>query len=130
MSRKQTAYEEYVENLKKHLGEGFIKVRIDMTGQNPSGESMWAIPVGHNHAKLNNIPFFATEYGLHDIVRLKPEEDGKIRDVELLVSRGSITAQAAYGKGATEAATREKYAAFKKHLLDGGAIGVEGAFVG
>lgn len=112
---------QYVANLTALVAEGYIKVRIPVEGG--GGETLWAHPVGRNHAKLQNTPWFADGYGLNDIVRLKPG-DGPFREVDRLISRGSVSVTFTYDAGGHAEA---RFAEVKTALTAGGAVAVEGA---
>ena len=66
--------------------EKHIKVHIGTYDDEISGESVWAIDLGDNKAKVNNIPFFVGDVcSLHDVVRYE-EIDGIKEFSELLES--------------------------------------------
>ena len=66
--------------------EKHIKIHIVTDDCQISGESLWALDLGQNKAKINNIPFFTGGIcSFHDIVRYE-EIDGILEFQELLES--------------------------------------------
>jgi hypothetical protein len=52
-----------------------IKVHITASEEEVfGGESVWAEELGHNTARINNIPFFIDRVGFNDIVRYEIED--------------------------------------------------------
>jgi hypothetical protein len=55
-------------------------------------ESLWAVEVDENRYRLDNVPFYATEYALGDIVEAE-ERDGANYVVGLVQASGHSTVQ-------------------------------------
>lgn len=50
--------------------EKYIKVHISFNDdENLGGESVWAVDLGLNRARVNNLPFFTSVFGFNDIIR-------------------------------------------------------------
>jgi len=69
------------------IEQDMIKVRFDLSDVEgaPGGETMWATKTDYNHARLENIPFFAYGYAIRDIVKLRvddPEDFPEVLSVE------------------------------------------------
>ncbi|GAA1974825.1 hypothetical protein GCM10009838_38560 [Catenulispora subtropica] len=49
----------------------------DASGWPPAGsERVWAVRVGTDRARLDNVPFFVRGYAVDDVVRFETDEDG------------------------------------------------------
>ena len=60
--------------------DGYVKVRFrldrDESGWPPAAtEGLWAVPLGHDRYRLDNIPFFARLVSCEDVVRAMRGED-------------------------------------------------------
>lgn len=85
--------------MEKDRNEHYVKILIpleqDEDGYPPvSAERIWAIKVGEGRYKLDNIPFFARELALGDIVSAVPEEgadEGILRYQQVLAPSGHST---------------------------------------
>ena len=54
-----------------------FKLEVDDEGWPPAGsERLWAVRVGEDTARLENIPFFVRGYASGDVVRFNIDEDG------------------------------------------------------
>ncbi len=57
------------------VAEKHIKIHVTAkAGTGLAGESVWAIDLGLNTARINNLPFFINDIGFGDIVRYKVED--------------------------------------------------------
>ncbi len=52
-----------------------IELRVDADGETHV-ETPWATPLGRNKFRLENMPFFAYDISLHDVVEAKKQKDG------------------------------------------------------
>jgi len=59
-------------------------------------ESVWAVPVGNDAYRLDNVPFFVTGISSEDIVRAKPQ-DGVLLFLELVEAGGHSTVRVLIG---------------------------------
>ena len=68
--------------------EGLVKVRIGLPNHWAiGGEAMWAEPLGNDLYRLENVPFFAYDLNLHDVVRATPDAEGQIPEIREVVER-------------------------------------------
>ena len=61
-------------------------------------ESMWAVPVNGGY-KIDNIPFYAREIALGDIVSTENDHDGMMRFKALVQASGHSTVRLWFAKG-------------------------------
>ena len=70
----------------------YVKIGIrDETGQ---VETLWAIPVGDNLFRLDNVPFFAYRISDGDIVEAAPDTDGMLMFTRVVRKSGNRTIRA------------------------------------
>ncbi len=62
-----------------------IKIHVTSDDKDFGGESVWAIDLGFNMARINNIPFFTEAFSFNDVIRYKIE-DG-IREFKSVVKK-------------------------------------------
>jgi hypothetical protein len=66
-----------------HRPHNPVKIRIPLDDDALSGECVWASPLGGDRYRIENLPFFASDVGLHDVV-LALEVDGMPELVEVV----------------------------------------------
>jgi hypothetical protein len=85
--------------------EQLTKVLVDLPGGNgPSGERLWAKPLGGDLYELRNIPWFAYDLHFYDVVRAVPAKPGGVaRFVKVVRPSGHKTLRVLFAKETTEA---------------------------
>ena len=116
---------EYQQAVKESQEAGYIKIRARVVGCNGvNSEGLWATPIAPNQARIGNIPSFAPEYSLGDIV-----EYDSFGYITKIVTKVANTRHVAYDAGDTIDKTKETYrklvASFKEHKIE-----CEGALAG
>lgn len=65
-----------------------VKIRVALIDRGwAKHESFWAEPLGNDLYRMGNIPFYAYDLHLHDIVRAVPEEPGTLPLIQEVVER-------------------------------------------
>lgn len=101
MSNKR--YQEFIEVLKKNIGEGKIKVSFDIVVDGEERkENLWATPIGSKYAKIDNIPFYVENVSMNDIVRIIPDEHNIIKKFDRLINRATYKVDIIYDYGIDE----------------------------
>ena len=60
-----------------NMSEEFVKLQLRTDCDDETYvETPWAIPSGKNQYKLENMPFYAYDLSLHDIVEAVPQDEG------------------------------------------------------
>lgn len=69
-----------------------VKVAFEITNDDGSTEieTLWAIPV-ENGYQIDNIPFYAQEIAIDDVVSAEPDEEGMLRFSGLVKASGHST---------------------------------------
>ncbi len=65
-----------------HPGPELTHVRVPLHGAAVQAECLWAEPVGGDHYRIANVPFFTEDVALHDVVLALPAE-GELEFVEV-----------------------------------------------
>ncbi|MFZ4519575.1 MAG: DUF4265 domain-containing protein [Microthrixaceae bacterium] len=63
-------------------GPRLTHVRVPLDGAAVQAECLWAEPVGGDHYRIANVPFFADDVALHDVVLALPAH-GELEFVEV-----------------------------------------------
>jgi hypothetical protein len=128
---KRDSYNKFVENLRKNIAEGRIKVNFtfDPPQDGATGESVWALPIGKKYAKINNIPFLVDGVSIDDIVEIQPDDTTHNKEFVRIVSRGSYKTYARYKKSKHKDVLQANYNAFRAHIQKAGGM-VEGMVPG
>lgn len=107
-----------------------IKVYVDLSHVDcpVGGESLWAKKSGKGKAEICNIPFFAANISLGDIVKIKKDKEHGYLVTEVL-EKVTHKIMLKYKKGKTEKGTRKKFAKLGEYLNKRG-IKVEGMVPG
>lgn len=63
-------------------GPELTHVRVPLHGAAVQAECLWAEPVGGDHYRIANVPFFADDVALHDVVLALPA-DGELEFVQV-----------------------------------------------
>jgi uncharacterized protein DUF4265 len=73
----------------RDLGPEFVKLRL--TAPDGTVETPWAIDLGDQRFKVDNIPFYAYGVSTDDIVVAVPQDDGVLAFVKVLEASGNRT---------------------------------------
>lgn len=83
--------------------EGLVKILAVLTVEeegDPSGERFWAFPLGDDLYELNNVPFYAYDLHLFDVVRAVPPSAGRFPEITQVVRRsGHRTLRVLFAEG-------------------------------
>jgi len=90
--------------------DNHIKVYVDLSHVDcpVGGESIWALKLGKGKAEICNIPFFAANISLGDIVKIKKDKEHGYLVTEVL-EKVTHKIMLKYKKGKTEKGTRKKF---------------------
>jgi hypothetical protein len=77
-------------------------------------ETLWAIPLGNDHYKLDNSPFFAYGVSWEDVVEARAEEDGFPEFVAVVQKSGNRTVRIIFEKGSFDSESKK----VMKHLQE------------
>lgn len=115
MSHEKNEFEEAV---KQGLNAGLIKVHftLDSKAGSPAGETVWATPIGKKYAKINNIPFFADDVSIDDIVEIQPNEENHIKEFVSLVTRGSTKYLMTYQTADNQEETIDRFRQLREYI--------------
>jgi hypothetical protein len=89
------------------MGNDRVKLQFDLLpdayGYPPAtSESMWAVPLGHSHFRLDNIPFFVCGVSCFDTVSAQREANGLLKYDQLLESGGHSTLRVIFHDNAND----------------------------
>ncbi|MEU6713633.1 DUF4265 domain-containing protein [Nonomuraea sp. NPDC046802] len=70
-------------------------------------ERLWAIRVGDDRARLDNIPFFARGFALGDVVAVAPDEDGVLWVKQAVEYSGNCTIRIIPAEGGRRVEVRQ-----------------------
>lgn len=93
-----------------------IKIHVTSDEDGLGGESVWAIDLGLNTARINNLPFFVNQVGFNDVIRYTVE-DG-IREFQEVITKVTTSWGVTWDptdKANTEKTT-EEWQQIAKHL--------------
>lgn len=105
-------------------------IRIHITFPNPedvgvAGESMWAERKSKNTAEVMNIPFFANDISLGDIVKIKQKDDmWEVVGIETKVSNNIIVAYDKEGDAKKKFTALSRYLNKHKVRIESAALGI------
>lgn len=73
-----------------------VKIRFpleqDEDGWPPAeSEGIWAVPIGDDTYRIDNVPWFATDLAVNDEVKAIADADGKLWATELVTESGHMT---------------------------------------
>lgn len=103
-----------------------IKVHLTFNNPPPSGESLWAIGISNNTAKIDNIPFFTDDFTLGDLIEFDPFNNNEIIRV---IEKGAKTYSGFYEPLKDEEETVKLWKKIVSYLKEYD-IKCEGAFPG
>lgn len=83
-----------------------VKILFEIEGQNEV-ESVWATPVEDGY-QLDNIPFYAREVALDDVVRVTKDADGALRFDGLVRASGHSTIRLWFASADDAQGTRDE----------------------
>ena len=94
--------------MNRPAAESHVKILFEIEGENGSieTESLWAIPVEAGY-KIDNIPFYARDVALDDVVQAEPDDDGMLRYTGLVEASGHSTVRLWFSDTKQVASVRE-----------------------